>query len=169
LIVPNFGASKINLKRNYAIMRELGIEPYQSVWIPEKNNTRSFLTPNKYFVGYFPLARQAQFLQKKINIPKDDRVTDQITGQVTGDSKGAKVSAPEMHCMIAMNLENNLVEMMKVMGGDAGAYSAANAYIDRTGEFSLSQVEQYSTGVQATKALEQYFRAAHIRINLTAK
>lgn len=166
IIVPNFSASGFDLKNLYAVSRELGAEPYQRVWIPAKNGVRSYLTPNAYFVGYMPLGRQAQFLEKKISIPKDDRVIDQITGQATGDSKGAKVSAPEAHCMIAMNLENNLVEMMKVKGGDAGAYSAANAYIDRTGEFSIEQVSQYSTGVQSKSSLIQYFRAAHIKADL---
>jgi len=166
IIVPNFAKSGFDLKNLYAISRELGAEPYQRVWVPTRNGVRSYLTPNAYFVGYMPLGRQAQFLEKKISIPKDDRVVDQITGQATGDSKGAKVSAPEAHCMIAMNLENNLVEMMKIKGGDPGAYSAANAYIDRTGEFSIEQASQYSTGVQSKKSLVQYFRAAHIRTDL---
>lgn len=171
-ISAGFSETKIDIGRNYTILREMGVEPDQRVWIPEQKSSSggssipAYLTPNRYTVGHFPYCRQAQMLTKKISAPTTDHVSDQIFGQATGISKGAKVSAPELHTMVSKGLTNNLLELMKVRAGDRGAYSAANAYIDRTGEYSLSQVEPYSTGVQATKALNEYFRAAHIKTTL---
>ncbi len=174
-ISAGFSETKINIGRNYKILRKMGIQPDQRIWFPGKPAdgmnpaTRDFLSPNAYTVGHFPYCRQAQMLASKISAPTSDHVVDHVFGQATGASKGAKVSAPELHVMKSKGLINNLVELMKVRGGDRGAYSAANAYIDRTGEYSLKQIEPYSTGVQATAALDQYFRAAHIKTNLTEK
>ena len=166
LIFPNFGGIRINVKACMGTMRELGKEPLQRVWVPEKAGVRSYLTPNRYLIVYLPQTRQAQLLSKKISVAKHNRSVDQISGQAAGDSKSAKLSAPELPLLAGNGLHNNMLEFVKVRGGDSGAYNAMNAFIDATGEFSISQIEPYATGVQSGKALDQYFRAAHIKTTL---
>lgn len=167
-ICPNFGKGNMTIKNNIKIMRELGFEPYQRLWIPADGGTREYLS-QPFLIGYAPLTRQAQFLSKKISIPKNKTKVDEITGQPTGESKGAKISAPEAQLLDAMGLNNTLMELSKGRGGDEGMYRAMSAYVSKTGKVSLASVMPYSTGVKSTNALDHYLKGSMIGSTLTHK
>jgi hypothetical protein len=165
---PNFGKGKMTIKGNLALMRSLGFEPYQRLWIPAEGGTREYLS-QPYLIGYAPVTRQAQFLSKKISIPKNKSRVDEVTGQPTGESKGSKISAPENQLLEAMGLTSTLMEVNKGRGGDEGMYRAMNTYASKTGEVSLQSTLPYATGVKSTKALDHYLKGAMIGSTLTYK
>ena len=169
IFAPNFSEQgKITIKNNLKILRELGFEPYQRIWIPAEPGRRAYLS-KPMLVGYSPITRQAQFLNKKQSMPKNKNVVDEITGQPTSESKGSKISAPEAHVLESMGLKYTLLELMKGRGGDEGMYRAIQAYSSKTGKVSIQSAAQHSTGVKSTQSLNHYLRGAHIGSTLVNK
>lgn len=153
----------ITIENNLSIASELGHDFFQKLWIGPKDDKPAYLTPVKYMLVDLPIRRQSQHLLKKRSIPEHNRTIDQLTGQPTNISKGAKVSYPELQVLAAMNMDNSLVELIKHRGGDKGGYNAMNAMVLRYGSANLKTLEQFSTGVQSTKALKTFLTAMHLR------
>lgn len=153
LVAPNFSEVKLDVERNFGIADELGHNFFQRVWMPSVNGVPKYLTPIPYLVVDLPVRRQAQLLEKKISIPQDNNTVDDFTGQVTGASKGSKISYPEVQVLMAMGLEESATEMLKVRGGDEGAFNAMNTMISRSGGVSQKAIQPYATGVQSKAAL----------------
>lgn len=166
VISPNFSKARIDIKRNFAIAKELGHNFFQRVWIPAKNGNRAYLSPIPYLIVTLPLRRQAQMLTKKVSIPEDNNSVDDFTGQPTGKSKGAKVSYPEIQVLAAMGLDQSLEELLKYRGGDEKGFNAMNTMIDRTGQVSMKTIEPYTSGVKSTQTLKTYLLAAHLKNTL---
>lgn len=163
VFAPNFGKSKMDVKRNFQIAKDLGHSFFQQVWVPAKNGDRAYLTPVPYLVVYLPIRRQAQLLTKKISIPEDNASVDMYTGQPTGKSKGSKISYPEVQVLAAMGLDKSLVELLKYRGGDERGFDAYNAVIDRTGGVSQAQIEPFASGVKATETLKYFLLGMGLR------
>lgn len=158
LVANNFGNVKIDVERNLSLAKELGFEFFENISMPGYGDVERYTTPIKFLVLRLPVIRQAQLLEKKISIPDSNAVTDDLTGQVTGDSKGSKISYPEVNVLAAAGLDNTLTELMKVRGGDDGAFSAMSTLIMRSGVANYSSVERFATGVQAKAALAVLLR-----------
>ena len=163
---PNYDKVKLDFDRNLSIGEKYGYNFYQRVWIPPADGTRGYLTPIPQLIVDAPIRRQAQLLQKKRSVAKNNDVVDEITGQAAGDSQAAKISAPEVNVIAGMGLDRCLSELVKVRGGDEGAFTAYNTLLSRNGEVSLEEVDKFSTGVQVTKALDVYLKTAHINSTL---
>jgi hypothetical protein len=166
VIAPNFGKVRLEFKRNLQIGKKLGHRFYKRIWIPAEDGARGYLTPIPHLVIDAPIRRQAQLLSKKLSVAKDSHTVDELTGQAAGDSQAAKISAPEVNVLAGMGLDNSLLELVKVRGGDEGAFNAYTTLLDHTGEASLAQIDPHSTGVQSTQALDVYLKAAHINSTL---
>lgn len=136
---------------------------YEKLWITPEDGGPTYLTPPKYLIIKVPVRRQAQLLVKKISIPENNRVVDKLSGQATGPSKGAKISLPETQILDALNLPNTLLELLKIRGGDEGAFRAYNASISRTGYASQSELANYATGVDSTATLKAILTACHYK------
>jgi hypothetical protein len=108
------------------------------------------------------LRRQAQLLVKKISIPEDNKSVDDFTGQPTGKSKGSKISYPETQILAALNLDNNLTELLKFRGGDVKGFDAMNNSISKTGGVSLASIEKLGTRVKSTETLHTLLTCMHI-------
>lgn len=156
VFIPNFGKSKVGIKNNLKLAKELGVELFQRVWVPATETTRGYLTPKKYAIVHLPLRRQAQLLDEKMSVAENNNSVDIVTGQATGASKGAKISYPELQTLVAQGLEHTCLELMKTRGGDSGAFNALNAIMDRNGSVSQAEIEPFSTGVKSTQALKHY-------------
>jgi hypothetical protein len=166
-VAPNFGNVKIDVEKNLDLAQELGFNFFERINLPQQGDIPAYLTPIPYLVVRVPVRRQAQLLEKKISIPDSTAVTDDLTGQVTGSSKGSKISYPEVQVLAAAGLDNMLTELLKVRGGDEGAFNAFSTMISRSGEATLNSVEKFSTGVQAQAALSVLLRG--MMINSTLK
>ena len=148
IIVPNFSKTKLSVDRNLEVAKELGHEFFQRIWIEGKDDTPTYLTPNKYLIVDLPIRRASQLLTKKISVPKHNRVIDSLTGQPTGESKGAKISYPELQVCAAMGLENSMVELMKYRGGDARGHAALNGMLSKYGRVNQASLAGYASGVE---------------------
>lgn len=159
---PAYEAKGITVENNLKIAPKYGVEFFEHLVYTNNNDTPDYKTPIKYLVVDLPYRRQSQTLVKKISIPENNNVIDQLTYQPTGDSKGAKLSFPEVQVLIGMGLENTLSELMRFRGGDRNGFNAYNAMFMRYGNANLKTLENYSTGVESTKTLKTYLLAMHI-------
>ena len=172
VIAPVGGSVKLDVKRNFAIGRELGYEFFQPLIIGPKGNKKDgtyipkYKTPFKYLVYDLPFRRTAQLLVKGISVGADNSVIDLTTGQVTGDSKSAKLTKPELELLVGMGLNDSIVELMKIRGGDLGSARAADASAAMTGRISQDAIADYATGVVSTKTLNAFFNAAMLKTTL---
>jgi hypothetical protein len=167
IIIPNLTEHKADMQRIYDVAEKmLDHDFFERVWIPANGEVPGYLTPVKYFVGYMPQRRQAQLLSKKIRIPEHNNTVDDLTGQATGDSKGSRISYPEIQALAAMGLDNSLDEMIRTRGGDERGFAAYKASFERTGGVSLKAIEPYSSGVKSVQAFNAFMWAMQIRSNL---
>lgn len=165
VVAPNFDKC-LQVERNLKIADRLGYDFFQPLWIEGEGDQPSYLTPIKYMVMDVPGRRASQMLIKKISVPKHNRAIDALTGQPTGESKGAKISYPELGVCAAMGLENCMVELMKYRGGDIKGNAALTAVLSKYGSASLKTLEPYASGVVSTQTLRTFLICAGIKSNL---
>jgi hypothetical protein len=163
VITPNFSKNSISIQRNFDVAKELGHDFFKRIWVPQKGNVPSYLTPIKYLVVDLPIRRQAQLLDKKISVPEDNNSVDNMTGQPTGKSKGSRMSYPEIQVLAALNMEVALTELLKYRGGDQKGFNAMNTMISRTGKVSLKAIEPFSSGVKSTQSLSAMLNGMHLK------
>ena len=168
LIAPNGAKVKLNTQRNIELGKKIGHDFFQRVWFTNPDGSK-YLSNDKYMIVRLPLRIQSQLISKKISIAKHNNTIDDLTGQPTGDSKGSKISYPEVQAMAALGLDNTLIELMKLRGGDRGAFNSMNTLIARNGEVSIKSVLPYSTGVKSTDTLYTYLTSMHLQNTLTTK
>lgn len=113
-----------------------------------------------------PVKRTVQILSSKIGVPKDNKTIDSTTGQPVGKSKGAKITLPELQLLDAIGLNESLIELMKIRGGDQGAYRAYTASLENYGMASQEVINRYSTGVVSSKTLQSIYNSMLLDINL---
>ncbi len=166
IIVPNFAKTGLNVENNLAIGKELGYNFFQKLWIEGKEGIPTYLTPIEYLVLDLPIRRASQMLVKKISVPPDNKTVDSMTGQPTGESKGAKMSYPELQICAAMGLKNSMVELMKYRGGDIKGNAALNNIVSKFGSANQKTLSNFASGVESTKTLKTYLTAAHLKNTL---
>lgn len=164
LFKPPFKAKEITTENNLKIAKKYGVEFFEHlIYVnSKKSNLPDYRTPIKYMILEVPYRRQSQTLVKKASIPENNKVIDELTYQPTGDSKGAKISYPELQVLIGMGLENTINELIRYRGGDRNGFNAYNAMFMRYGSANLKILEQYSSGVESTKTLKSFLLGMHI-------
>jgi hypothetical protein len=166
LFIEHFNNSSITTENNIKVGKKHGIKFFHKLTVTGDKDLGEYTTPIEYMLLELPVRRQSQNLVKKISIPEHNRVVDTLTGQPTGDSKGAKISYPELQVLTSMGLENSLVELFKYRGGDSGGFNAYNQSIMKYGETNLKLLNNYATGVVSSKTLKAYLLAIHTNTNL---
>lgn len=166
IIFPNFSDVKITVENNLKVAKEIGHQFFEKLWIEGDEDTPTYLTPIEYLVVDLPIRRASQLLIKKISVPDHSKVIDALTGQPTGESKGAKISYPELQVAAAMGLESSMVELLKYRGGDAKGGAAFNAMLSKFGTANIKTLSQYASGVESTKTLKTFLSALHLRSTL---
>lgn len=166
VVVPNFSKNGISVENNLKLAEELGHDFFQKLWIEAHGDTPTHLTPIEFLVIDLPIKRASQLLTKKISVPDHNKSIDAVTGQVTGESKGAKISYPELQICAAMGMDNSMVELMKYRGGDIKGAAAMNAMLSKHGTANLNTLSQYASGVESTKSLKVYLSSMHLKSTL---
>jgi hypothetical protein len=161
IISPIMNESSLTVERNLALAKEIGHEFFERVWMESKEGSAPYLSPIPYLVIDLPLRRQAQLLISKISIPEHNRSVDNLTGQPTGESKGSKISYPEVQILAALNLDKTLTELIKYRGGDTQGFNAMNESIAKTGGVSQDAIAALGTRVKSSDALRTYLIAMH--------
>lgn len=169
IIAPVMFPVKLTVKRNLATGEAWGHDFYQRIWMAPGEGIPTYLTNKKYLVVDLPWRRQAQVLEKKVRIPKHNRSIDDLTGQPSGESKGSKISYPEVQVLAALDLPHSLTEMMKYRGGDIKGFDAMTDAIDKHGAVSMASIEHLAGGVESTKTLSTFLTAMHLSNTLLAK
>lgn len=162
LITPIMNEQALDVQRNLDLAKELGHEFFERVWMDGKEGSAPYLSPVPYLVVDLPLRRQAQLLVTKISIPEHNRSVDNLTGQPTGDSKGSKISYPEVQILAALGLDKTLIEFIKFRGGDTQGFNAMNESIAKSGGVSQDAIASLGTKVKAGEALRVYLTAMHL-------
>lgn len=161
-----FGKDRITLEGLLDLAEKHGIELFNQLIYQNRKGLPDYITPNKYLVLDMNIRRQSQNLIKKINIPDSNKVIDTLTYQPTGESKGSKVSYPELQLLASMGLDRTAEELIKYRGGDKGGFTAYNSMMLRYGTVRLGSIEPFSSGVESTKTLKSYLLAMHLRNTL---
>ncbi|BAS04843.2 putative RNA polymerase beta subunit [Ralstonia phage RSF1] len=151
----------LDVMRNINVLGpKYGIEFFQHIWYQDESGDW-FLTPNAYLILPFPVRRQAQLLVEKISIPENNHSIDDFTGQVTGDSKGSKISYPELSLLKAFGLKKTIEEFMHWRGGDVKGNRLMNQQILKTGGASMKALEPYAGEVGSTRSLRNILFGMH--------
>lgn len=151
----------LDVMRNINVLGpKYGIEFFQHIWYQDESGDW-FLTPNAYLILPFPVRRQAQLLVEKISIPENNHSIDDFTGQVTGDSKGSKISYPELSLLKAFGLKKTIEEFMHWRGGDVKGNRLMNQQILKTGGASMKALEPYAGEVGSTRSLRNILIGMH--------
>ena len=166
ITVPNLSTEKLSDERNLEVAKELGHNFFQRLWLTDAVTGKTYLTPVKYLVIDLPLRRQVQLLVKKISIPVDNKHIDELSGQATGESKGSKISFPELQVLYAQGLENVITELVKFRGGDPKAFNNMNRSIIENGGVSLRALEKIPTKVTSVTTLSTLLKGMHLDNNL---
>lgn len=156
------GKHQLDVKRNLEVIApKMGIEFFQQIWYQDETGDW-FLTPNTYMIVPYPVRRQAQLLVEKISIPEHNRSIDDYTGQVTGDSRGSKISYPELSLLKAFGLKKSIEELMHWRGGDVKGNRLMNQQIMRTGGASMDALAPYAGEVTSTRTLRNILIGMHL-------
>jgi hypothetical protein len=166
LIVPNLKEPAISVERNLALGERWGHEFFQQLRLTDQATGKEFITPLKYLVIEWPMRRQAQTLDKKSSIPLDNSQVDDLTDQMTGDSKGSRISLPELQVLNSEGLNATIAEMIKIRGGDPIALSVLERTIIEQGSVTLEQLTSLGTRPTATNTASALLKAMHIGNNL---
>jgi len=165
IIVPNFSESPSNEEiKDFG--KKIGYEPMEQLYVEGQDGKPTYLTPVAFLILMIPVRRASQLLTKKISVPPHTKVRDILTGQVTGESKGTRVSGPEVQILAGMGATASAIEMMKFRGGDLRGEAALVAMLSKYGRASQEVLDNFSSGVQAKTALRTYLTAAMHRTNL---
>ena len=168
IIVPNGGKFTLSTERSMKVGESLGIEFFQRLKLTDPATGEVMLTPKKHLVVHAAVRRQNQHLVKKMSVPEHSRVLDYLTGQVTGDSKGSALTQPELLALNAKGLTTNILEMIKVRGGDYEAYKAMLEAIEATGSFSIKPILDADTKPASTEVLRALLLSIHLDNTLGA-
>lgn len=159
--VPNMHSNSINVERNLKLGEELGVKFFARLSIEGKPGIPDHITPIKHQILGLPWRRASQTWAKKVSVPEGN-TRDSMTGQVTGDSKGAKISFPELRVCLAMGLTSCMLEAVKMRGGDTKGGHAFNAMMAKTGRVSLKSVAPFASGVESTRTLYSFLVGMHL-------
>jgi hypothetical protein len=163
---PNLGTTKITIENNLKIADKIGHKFFERLWITDPQTGVTYLTPNEFMIVDLPIRRQAQLLIKKISIPLDHKSVDELSGQVTGESKGSKLSFPELQAQVSQNLENTIIEEIKIRGGDEKAYQEFERQMVERGSCSQAEILSLGTTVKSTQTLATLLKGMHLDNNL---
>lgn len=167
VVEPNYSPKGfVSSEKLTEMAARLGRPILQHLYIEGKDGMPGYKTPVKYPVYLVPVRRASQMLIKKVSVPPHSKVRDILTGQVTGESKGATLSGPEGQFLGAMGANYCAIEKMKYTGGDARGEAAYIAMLSRYGRANQAVLDQFSSGVKATQAVNTFLTAAMHRSNL---
>lgn len=162
--VPNVIGEGLNIERNLALLDKYKRKVFHHIELSDGEGNR-YLTPIPYMVVDLPLRRQEQSLVEKITVAEDNRRIDDLTGQPTGDSKGSRISFPQIQMLYAQGAEESIREFVKFRGGDEEAYRLMEQMIAETGEVDMDAIPD--TGeVRSIKTLRTLLKGMHLNNNL---
>lgn len=167
LTVPIGSNDAFTMEHIFAVAEKFHHNFFERIWVDKGDGSPPYLSNFPYFVIDAPVRRQSQHLSKKMSVPRDNSTIDHLTGQVTGPSKGSSISGPEANVAVSLGMINNIVEMMKVRGGDAKSLNAMNREMSQRGGASQEEIFKVGGKVKATQTLQTFLTCMHLKSTLT--
>lgn len=161
LTVPNFTKKGLDLDRNKKIAKKHGIELMQRVWYTDPLTGVRSLSRGTAMITILPVRVQSQLLSEKDSIPLTNTRIDESSGQVTGDSKGSRISYPELGSLLSEDLQISALELVKVRGGDRRALAEMEREIISTGTAKLGPLMQMGTRAKSADMISAYLDGMH--------
>ena len=121
------------------IAKELGVNLFHRI-IFEDENGKQTISNAKHLVLKLHIRRLIQSLENKIGLPEDDKHISTLTGAVIKPSKGAKLDAEQCQVFLTKNLDNVLLELFNVRGGNTEAYFEFKNILLNKGEANLNEI-----------------------------
>lgn len=165
IILPVGYHASANIKKIISVLESWGLKPFDQVWMTDQTTGQLILSNQKYLNLYIPKRRLAQTLDKKSSIPKDISEIDERSNQTTGESKGARLSYPELQVLASMGLQKTMSELVKTRGGDLESQRKFNRALIMTGQFSQEQNDPDSRA-KSSDILNIFFRCIGFDNNL---
>lgn len=166
IFVENMGKGKLDSVKIREYGEKLGVNWFQHIVYEDPITGKTHKTPIKYLVMDVPVRRLAQHVFKKASIPENNKKVDQLSGQATGTSKGATISRPELQLLNDLGLNDTILELIKVRGGDSEAYREMEHMVEETGGYSVEAIKNLGTRPKSVDVLKQLLLAAHISSTL---
>lgn len=163
---PMFGKGGLTIENNLKVAKRIGHEFYHRLRLTNPNTGRVHLTPVKHLVVDGLVKRAIQLQSKKESVPKNDRVVDELTGQVTGESKGSKISFPELQALGAQNLTQSIQETMNIRGGNPVLKREWERQIMETGRADMTPLLKLGIKPKSTLTLARLFQGMQLGNNL---
>lgn len=165
-VIPNLSKIIITVDHLKKVAERWGVNLFTRLVMEDPDTGRQFLSPKRYMVVKNQVVRLSQMQETKQSIPEDNLSTDELTGQVTGDSKGARLSFPEIGNLHSREHDNAILEAISVRGGDDAANRQLEYDIETTGKGSLKRAMEAGKGTTATQSLATLLRSGHIDTTL---
>lgn len=139
IILPVGRGVNADIERIVKVLESWGLKPSDRVWMTDQTTGQLILSNQEYLNIFIPKRRLAQTLDKKSSIPKDVSQIDERSNQTTGESKGARLSYPELQVLASMGLTHTMEELVKTRGGDLESQRRFQRSLIMTGQFSQDQ------------------------------
>lgn len=165
-VLPNMTKHVLTVDHLKEVAKRWNVELFHRLVVTDPDTGREMITPLKYMVIKIHVTRLAQMQETKMSIPEDNLSTDELTGQVTGDSKGSRLSFPEIGVLHARGHDAAILEAISVRGGDDAANRQLEYDIMTTGSGSLNRALDAGEGTTSTQNMATYFRVAHLDTTL---
>ena len=130
--VPNMVA-RMDMDKLYEAADMIGSKIFQRLRITDPETGRVTLTNSEFPVLNLPIRRTQQTIEKKMNLPEGDTLTDALTGQVTGDDKASRMNNKEIQILYSRGLTQTLSELVQIRGGNPDKYAEFSQEIEETG------------------------------------
>lgn len=144
------------------LSKKWNIPLIQQVELVDPDTNIKHKTPEQTIVGICDVSKQRQIIVKKIGNAKHDFDVDDLTGQAIGDSKGAGISNPENHMLLALGLTTMALELTSVKGGDAGAYREYKNQLVTTGSATVGAALKAGDGAKSLKTGSWLLTGRHL-------
>lgn len=163
---PNLDKTKVDIDNNIRVGEMLGHNFFDRLWWTDPVTGRRTLSKHESFIVDIVVRRQSQLQESKESVPLDNKKRDEISGQVTSESKGSKLSYPELQTLLSQDLEHTILELIKFRGGDTEALREMETMIAQTGYADFDTLMNLGSRAKITDVLGAYLNAMHLKHNL---
>ncbi len=163
---PNGSEVKVEVMNNIKVLRQMGYEPFQHLWLTDPKTGWCSLTANKHLVLPLPVRRQTQLIEKKISYAEHNRTIDTMTGQVTGASKSSAFSFPQTYVMYAKGYDNTIRELIEHRGGNTKAGRVIDRNLRQSGHSSQFFDGYENTHTKSVLSAKGLFGGMHLGTSL---
>ncbi len=164
--IPNLSKHRVSTDRLFEIHDKLGYSADgQHLIMSDPNTGLKYLTPHTYTIVELPLRRQSQTIVKKNSIPVGTQAIDELSNQPTNQSKGSRISRPELASLLARQLDKTTHELINIRGGNEEARREFKRQLISGGSATLDSLRGLGQ-VKSLESLSVFYNCMHLGNNV---